>query len=115
MPRENPVTSVGEVVAMGCPEPTDTSENSSAFCLGGNSVSLNSARTHLVTSGRLAMIPPAAPKTERLIVFMSCPSKISSGNCAQGGVTFKADLHIDCVKYALTRASSTRFGGTWGR
>ena len=46
---------------MGCPEAMDTSENSSAFCLGGSSVSLNSARTQRVTSGRLAMIPPAAP------------------------------------------------------
>jgi hypothetical protein len=78
-------------------------------------VSLNSARTQRVTSGRLAIIPPAGPKTERLMVFVSCPSKVSAGYCAHGGVKFARFLQLDSVEYPLVRASSTRFGGTWGR
>ena len=58
---------------MGCPEAWDTSENSSAFCLGGSSVSLNSARTQRVTSGRLATIPPAAAPTDEKIDTLHVP------------------------------------------
>src|SRR5690242_10741662 len=88
MPSEKPAGSADEVAEMGCPEALDTSENSSFCCLGGSSVLLNSARTQRVTSGRLAMIPPAAPRTDRLILFKSCPSKLSNGNCGHGGATF---------------------------
>ena len=41
---------------MGCPEISDTSENSSVCCWGGSSWPLNSARTQLITSGRLAIV-----------------------------------------------------------
>ena len=60
MPSANPAGSSGEVAGMGCPEVWETTENSSAFCLGGSSVSLNSALTQRVTSGKLATMPPEA-------------------------------------------------------
>src|ERR1700731_3474604 len=99
MPSEKPTGSADEVAEMGCPEASDTSENSSVCCLGGSSVLLNSARTQRVTSGRLAIIPPAAPRPDRLRLFKSCPSKMSCGNRAHGGATFKKPSHRESPKY----------------
>jgi len=44
-------------LASRLPELLDASENSSACCWGGSNWPPNNARTHLVTSGRLATIP----------------------------------------------------------
>src|ERR1700733_7533044 len=57
MPSENPAPSSFETSRMGCPEATDTSENSSSFCLAGSSVLLNSALTQRLTSAWIACRP----------------------------------------------------------
>src|SRR5579859_420473 len=99
---------------MGCPERVDTRENNSSLSLEGSNVSQNITLTQRLTSGRLDIIPPVAPKTERVTRLTSCPIRLSTGYCGQGGSTPKTLLQFDWARYPLTIASSTRFGSTRG-
>jgi hypothetical protein len=51
-------------------------------------------------------MPPAASKTDRLVVFVSCPSKSSKGYRAQGGSTFPNSRNktVRCTRWPWHRA-----------
>src|ERR1700733_10538236 len=97
MPIENALASSAETAAIGCSETSDTSENSSSFCLCGSGVSLNIALTQQLTSERLAMIPRCVINGE-VDSLQVLSHQAIEGDCGQDGSACANSLQIRLVK-----------------